>query len=119
MKKLLLTIAMFLSLSAYAEKSKSDAPLILEYNYVDKAKMKSLTNLENDAEFCCYFEVVNKHNTEFKEDVIRVIDKKSGVCLGVMFGIINKNFIMEVYKKHLTPENIQDIVSKLSKYSSN
>lgn len=119
MKKLLLTIAMFLSLSGYAEKTKSDAPLILEYNYVDKAKIKSLTELENDTEFCCYFDVVNKHNTELKEDVIRVIDKKSGVCLGVMFGSPNKHFIMEVYRKRLTPENIEDLVSKIGEFSRN
>ncbi len=99
-----------LSLSVYAEKPKSDAPLILEYNYVDETKIKSLTELENDSEFCCYFEVVNKHNTELKEDVIRVIDKKSGTCLGVIFGNPNKRFILEIYKENLTPENIKDLV---------
>ena len=119
MKKIILLISVFLSLSSYAEKSKSDAPLILEYNYVDKTKIKSLTDLENDKEFCCYFEVVNKHNTELKEDVIRIIDKKSGICLGVMFGVPNKNFILEVYKEQLTPENVKDLVSKMTNHSSN
>ena len=48
MKKLLLSVAVFLSLSVYAEKTKSEAPLILEYNYVDKTNQKSLLHLEND-----------------------------------------------------------------------
>jgi hypothetical protein len=119
MKKLILSIAIFFSLTANAEKPKSDAPFILEYNYVDKTKIKSLTELENDTEFCCYFEIVNKHNADFKEDVIRVIDKKSGVCIGVMFGNPNKDFILDVYKKQLTPEIIDDITSKLGVVSTN
>jgi len=119
MKKILLSIAVFLSLSAYADEPKSEAPLILEYNYVDKGKQKSLIHLENDTEFCCYFDVVNTHNADIKEDVIKVIDRKSGVCLGVIFGYPNKDFIMEIYVKRLAPENIQDIVSKMGDYTRN
>lgn len=119
MKKLLLSVAVFLSLSVYAEKTKSEAPLILEYNYVDKTNQKSLLHLENDIEFCCYFDVVNTHNTEIREDVIRVIEKKSGICLGVVFGYPNKNFLIEVYMKRLTPENVEDLVTKIGEYTRN
>lgn len=113
MKKIFLTIAMFLTLSSFAETPKTEAPLILEYNYVDTAKQVSLVDLETDKEFCCYFDVVNVYNKTFTEDTIRVIDKKTGTCLGVIFGVPNKEFIMEVYINQLQPESVKDITDKM------
>lgn len=119
MKKLFLSIALFLSLTTYAEKKDSEPSIIIEYNYVDKDKKMSLEHLQNDAEFCCYFKVVNTYNDTLKEDVIKVIDKESQIVLGVMFGNPNKAFLMHIYKDYFTKDKINDIVTKTNKYAQN
>lgn len=110
MKKILITVLTFLSLHTFAS---NDVSLILEYNYAKEESQISLKHLETDNEFCCYFDIVKTADTKLKEDIIKVIDKKTGVCLGIIYGVPDKNFLMHVYSDYLTPEKVEDITSKL------
>jgi hypothetical protein len=115
MKRILITIALFLSIN----NTKADAPLILEYNYTSENTKQSLAHLEADTEFCCYFEIATKQVDSLEGNLIKVIDKKSGTCLGVLYGVPNKEFLMKLYAKELSPESVEDIVTKLNETQRN
>lgn len=116
MKKILITIGLYLSTSY---NTKADAPLILEYNYTSENSKQSLAHLETDAEFCCYFDISTKQVDSLEDNLIKVIDRKSGICLGVLYGVPNKEFLMRLYAKELSPESVNDIVTRLNETQRN
>jgi len=104
MKRILISIALFLSITTKASTS-NDAPLILEYNYADT---DGLANFKSDPEFCCYFEI-KQNKTITDTEVIKVLDKHTNTCLGVIYGKPTKAFLMMLYRNYLTPDKVSDI----------
>jgi hypothetical protein len=115
MKRILITIALYLAIT----KVEANAPLMLEYNYTSQSTKQSLVHLETDAEFCCYFDISTKQVDNLESDMIKVIDRKSGICLGVLYGVPNKEFLMKLYAKELSPESVNDIVTRLNETQRN
>ena len=113
MKRIILTIGLFLS--QLVVNAETNAPLILEYNCCDETKHLNIKKLENDNEFTKYFKVQITKNESIEDGVIRIIDRKSNVCLGCVYGSIpNKNFFMRLYQKELSPQYVSDIISHMT-----
>lgn len=110
MKRIILTIGLFLT--QLVSNASNEAPLVLEYNGLEETQ--NLKHLENDTEFCCYFEVVRVKNDTLEKGIIRIFDKKSGVLLGTIWGVPTKEFLMKLYKKELSPTLVDDIVKNIA-----
>ena len=90
----------------------SDSPKIkIEYRYTQSSDTTFISRLRSDKDFCCKFEIVS-----FKSDGSEsssVIDVKTGLVLGTIYGRPSKAFLDQLSKTVLSEEAVRDILNKL------
>jgi hypothetical protein len=114
MKKILLLLLISFTFGEVV--AKKQPTLILEVHYTSDIDAYNLSKFKNDTNFCCIFDV---RVTKTKDTgYIKIIHKSTGVLLGTFHGVPTKEFIMYVYRNHLTPEYIDILVPKLIVYEN-
>ena len=90
----------------------SDSPKIkIEYRYTQASDTTFISRLRSDKDFCCKFEIVSIKSDDSESS--SVIDVKTGLVLGTIYGRPSKAFLDQLSKTVLSEEAVRDILNKL------
>lgn len=90
----------------------SDSPKIkIEYRYTQASDTTFISRLRSDKDFCCKFEIVSVKSDDSESS--SVIDVKTGLVLGTIYGRPSKAFLDQLSKTVLSEEAVRDILKRL------